>query len=118
MASYEAAGEEREGRAARWLHERRLRLVLVVALVESLLIIAGDLGWFWVVGLAVVAVILYAVRERLRFRALHELTWIFAASQLIAVVIPFLWELVQIIAIAAIVLLAVVLLAFLLIDRR
>jgi hypothetical protein len=118
VASYEAAGEEREGRAARWLHERRLRLALVVALVESLLVIAGDLGWFPVVGLAVVAVVLYAVRDRLHFRAVHELTWIFAASQLIAVVLPILWELVRVVAIVGLVLLAVVLLAFLLMDRR
>lgn len=110
--------EERTSRTARWLHERRLRLALLIALVESLLILLGGLGWFWVVGMAVVALVLYFLGGRTRYQFVHELTWVFAASQLIAVVVPVLWELVKFLAIVALVLMALVLIAFLLLDRR
>ena len=58
-----------------------------------MLVVAGGLGWFWVLALAAVAVALYIfVARRARFHALREIAWIFAASQLIAVIVPVLWE--------------------------
>jgi hypothetical protein len=118
VSAHEVVAEERTSRAGSWLHERRLRLAVLIALVESLLILLGGLGWFWVVGLALVALVLYFVGGRTRSQSVHELTWVFAASQLIAVVVPILWELVKFLAILALVLMALVLLAFLLLDRR
>ena len=118
MSAHEVVTEERTSRAGSWLHERRLRLALLIALVESLLILLGGLGWFWVVGFALVALVLYFLGGRTRSQAVHEFTWVLAASQLIAVVVPILWELVKFLAIVALVLMALVLLAFLLLDRR
>jgi hypothetical protein len=118
VSAHEVVTEERTSRAGSWLHERRLRLALLIALVESLLILLGGLGWFWVVGLALVALVVYFLGGRTHSQAVHELSWVFAASQLIAVVVPILWELVKFLAIVALVLMALVLLAFLLLDRR
>jgi hypothetical protein len=118
VSAHEVVAEERTSRAGSWLHERRLRLALLIALVESLVVLLGGLGWFWVVGLALVALVLYYLGGRTRSQTMHEATWVFAASQLIAVVVPILWELVKFLAIVALVLMALVLLAFLLLDRR
>jgi hypothetical protein len=47
----------------------------------------------------------------------HEATWILAASQLISVIVPLLWEVVKVLAITVLVLLALFFLAILLLDR-
>ncbi len=102
-----------------WLQQRRLRLALVIGLVESLLVVASELRWFWVLALATVAVALYIfVARGARFHALREIAWIFAASQLIAVIVPVLWEVAKFFAIVILVLMAALLLAMLLVDRR
>jgi hypothetical protein len=102
-----------------WLRERRLRIALLIGLAESLLVVLGGLGWFWVLALAVAAVVFYAfVARGTRFQALRDVAWIFAASQLIAVIVPVLWEVAKVFAIVILVLLAAALLAMLLLDRR
>jgi hypothetical protein len=101
-----------------WLRERRLRLALLIGLVESLLVVLGGLGWFWVLALAAVAVALYLfVARGARFHTLREVAWILAASQLIAVVVPVLWVVAKALAIAILVVMAIGLLALLLMDR-
>lgn len=102
-----------------WLRERRLRLALLIGLVESLLVVLGGLGWFWVLALAAAAVALYIfVARGVRYHALREIAWILAASQLIAVIVPVLWEVAKFFAIVILVLMAAVLLVMLLMDRR
>ena len=102
-----------------WLRERRLRLALLIGLVETVLVLWGGLGWFWVLALAAVAVALYAfVARRGRYHSLREVAWIFAASQLIAVIVPVLWEVAKFLAVVILVLLAALLLVMLLMDRR
>jgi hypothetical protein len=109
------AGESVRGS---WLRERRLRLALLIGLVESLLVVLGGLGWFWVLALAAVAVALYLfVARGARFHALREVAWILAASQLIAVIVPVLWVVAKALAIAILVVMAIGLLALLLMDR-
>ena len=111
--------ELRESRSGLWLRARRLRLALLVGLVESVLVLVGDSGWYWVLAAAAVAVAFYLfVGRSLRFHATRELSWIAAASQLIAVLVPLLWVLVKAVAIVALVVMAVVLLVMLLADRR
>jgi hypothetical protein len=109
--------EHREGALARWLRERRLRIALLIALIESLLVVSSSLGWFWVVGAAVLAVALWLVGRRTSSRLVREVTWILAVSQLIAVVVPLLWEVVKVLAILVLVLLALFFLAIILLDR-
>ena len=109
------------GRSTRqpWLRAQRLRLALLIGLVESLLVVWGGLGWFWVLAFAAVAVALYIfVARRARFHALREIVWILAASQLIAVLVPVLWEVAKTLAIVILVVMAGLLLAMLLMDRR
>jgi hypothetical protein len=110
--------EHRSSRASRWLHERRFRAALFIGLIESLLVVLGNLGWFWVVAAAAVALTLhFLARNRIRSATVREVLWTLAASQLIAVVVPVLWELVQFVAIVVLVIMAVILLALLVLDR-
>jgi hypothetical protein len=111
--------EPGESRAGRWLRERRLRIALLVGLVESLLVVLNGLGWFWVVAFAAVAVgfHLFAGR-RMRFHTVREVSWTAAVSQLIAVLVPVLWELVKFVAVVVLVVMALILLGMFLLDRR
>jgi hypothetical protein len=103
----------------RWVRARRLRLALLIGLVESLLVVIGGFGWFWVLALAAVTVAFYVfVARRLRFHVPREIAWIAAASQLIAVMVPVLWEVAKLLAIIVILLMAAALLVMLLADRR
>ena len=111
--------ELHEGDPDQRLRSYRLRIALAIGLVESLLVLIGGLGWFWVLALAAVAVALHlVVGRRTDRRTPREVIWILAVSQLIAVLVPVLWVLVKGLAIVALVLMAGVLLAMLLLDRR
>jgi hypothetical protein len=102
-----------------WLRERRLRLALLIGLVETVFVVWGGLGWFWVLALAAAAVALYIyVARGARFHSLREIAWIFAASQLIGVIVPVLWEVAKFFAVVILVLMAALLLVMLLMDRR
>ena len=116
--SAEPAIEHRETAPSRWLRERRLRLAVLIAFVESLLVLFSDHGWWYVLGAAIVAVGLYwFAHGRIQSRLGREATWIFAVSQLLAVLVPVLWVLVKTIAIIVLVILALFLLVVLLVER-
>ena len=110
--------EHGQSTSAHWLRERRLRLALLIALVESLLVLLSDHGWRYVVIAVVVAVAAYWFVGRRRSGLIYEITWIAAVSQLLAVLVPVLWVLVKTIAIIVLVGLAIFLLVALLIDRK
>jgi hypothetical protein len=110
--------EHRQGASAHWLRDRRLRLALLIAFVESLLVLFSDHGWRFVIIAAIVAVVAYWFVGRRRSGLIYEITWIAAASQLLAVLVPVLWVLVKTIAIIVLVGLAIFLLVALLIDRK
>ena len=111
--------EPSQSPAGRWLREVRLRLALFVALLETILVLAGGLGWFFVLGAAFLAAgFHFFFGRRARFHSVREISWILAVSQLIAVVVPLLWELFKFLAITLLVVLALVLLVMLLVDRR
>ena len=117
MATYPAL-EHGSSRTSRWLRERRLRAALFIGLLESLFVVFGGLGWFWVVGAALLAGAFYVfVARRSRSATLREVAWTLAASQLIALIVPVLWELVKVVAIIVLVLMATILLALLVRDR-
>jgi hypothetical protein len=112
----EAGGDSGRGS---WIRERRLRLALLIGLVETVFVVWGGLGWFWVLALAAAAVALYVfVARGARYQSLREVAWIFAASQLIAVIVPVLWAVAKFFAIVILVLMAGLLLVMLLMDRR
>jgi hypothetical protein len=110
--------EHRQGASGLWLRERRLRLALLIAFVESLLVLFSDHGWRYVLIAVVLAVAAYWFVGRHRTGVVYEITWIAAVSQLLAVLVPVLWELVKVVALIVLVGLAVFLLAALLLDRK
>jgi hypothetical protein len=105
-------------RTGRWLRERRLRFTLWIAAIEGLLYLFHALHWWAAALLAAVAVLFwwYAGRQH-RSDALREATWIFAASQLLVLVVPLALGLVKAIAIGVIALLAIVALVFVFTER-
>jgi hypothetical protein len=106
-------------RSGRWLRERRLRFALWIAAFEGLLYLFHVLHWWAAVALAVVAVGFwwYAGRSS-RSDTLRQISWTFAASQLLVLCVPIALALFKLLAIAVISVLAVVALFFVLRDRR
>jgi hypothetical protein len=111
--------EHGSSRTGRWLRERRLRVALSIAVVESILVaIFHDVSRWSVIGLAIVAVVLYVAAGReSRYDAVRQITWIFAVSQLLAVVAAIVAFIVFWMAIVAVVVFAIVALFFLFRDR-
>jgi hypothetical protein len=115
----EAGQTGRDTGRGNWLRERRLRLALLIGLVETVFVVWGGLGWFWVLAFAAAALALYVfAARRATYQSLRELAWILAASQLIAVIVPVLWEVAKFLAIVILALMAAALLVMLLMDRR
>ncbi len=111
--------EHGSNRLGRGLRENRLRIALVVALVEGILVLVGSIDWWVVVLLAIGAVTLYVMTGRTASREeLREGSWIFAVSQVAVVLVPVLALVLTAFAVVALVLLAVVALVVLLRDRR
>jgi hypothetical protein len=106
-------------RFGRQLRENRLKIALLVALVEGVLVLVGAIDWWVVVLLAIVAVAAYVLRGRAaRRQELREGSWILAVSQVAVVLVPALALVLSALAVVALVLIAVVALVVLLRDRR
>ena len=97
----------------------RLKIALVVAIVEGVLVLVAKIDWWVVALLAIVAVALYVYRGRAaRREEIREGTWIFAVSQLAVVLVPVLALVLTAFAVVALVIFAIVALVILLRDRR
>jgi hypothetical protein len=106
-------------RFGRLLRENRLKIALVVALVEGVLVLVGQIDWWVVVLVAVGAVMVYVSRGRqARSQKLREASWIFAVSQLAVVLVPALALVLTALAVFVLIVLALVALVVLLRDRR
>ena len=111
--------EHGETLVGRYLRTRRLRLALILAVVEGILVLAGVLPWWAVLVLAAAGLGAYVAAGReSRREDVRHLTWIGAVSQLVVVLVPVLALVVSALAIAALVLLAAAALAALLLERR
>jgi hypothetical protein len=110
--------EHRQSSSALWLRERRMRLALLIAFVESLLVLFSAHGWRYVIIAVILALAAYWFLGRRRPGVVYEVTWIAAVSQLLAVLVPVLWVLVKTLALIVLIALAVFLLAALLLDRK
>jgi Ca2+/Na+ antiporter len=109
-------GSNRFGRA---LRENRLKLALILALAEGVLVLVGKIDWWIVVLVAIAAVALYVLRGRnARREEVRETTWILAVSQLAVVLVPALALVLTAFAVFALVVFAIVALVVLLRDRR
>ncbi len=103
----------------RWLRERRLRITLWITLVEGLLYIAGILHWWEAVGLAAIGVGLWwFVGRNSRSDLIRQVTWIFAASQLLVLCVPIALGVLKAVAIGLIAVVAIVALFFLFRERK
>ena len=103
----------------RRLRDSRLRLALIVALVEGILVLIGSIDWWIVLLLAVAAVAIYVTRGRnARRQDVREASWIFAVSQVAVVLVPALALVLTALAVVLLVIVAVVALVVLLRDRR
>ena len=110
--------EHGETARARRLRHNRLKIALVVAAIEGVVVLAGGIPWWFVVIMAVAAVALYiAVRDRGRSE-LVQLAWIAAFSQVVLVVVPVIATFLLVLAILVVVAFAVVALVALATDRR
>ena len=111
--------EHRSTRFSRRVRDNRLRIALLVALVEGILVLVGSIDWWVVVILAIAAVAFYAMRGRSAHREeVRDVSWILAVSQVAVVLVPVLALVLTAFAVVALVLIAVVALVVLLQDRR
>ena len=100
------------------LRANRLRITLWIAAIEGVLVLVGAIPHLAVYLLAIVATGFYVVVGRnYNSPTAHSLTWIFAASQLLVVIVPVFLFFAKTVAIVAIVALAVVGLFILFSDR-
>jgi amino acid transporter len=111
--------EHRSTRLGRRMRDNRLRIALVVAVVEGILVLVGSIDWWVVLLLAIAAVAFYGMRGRSAHREeVREVSWILAVSQVAVVLVPVLALVLTAFAVVALVLIAVVALVVLLQDRR
>ena len=106
-------------RTGGWLRARRLRLAAWIAVIEGVLVIAHVIPKFVAFAAAAVAILFYLwVGREQRSDSVRQVSWIAAASQALAVLIPVLLIVVTWAAITAVVILAVIALVALFTDRR
>ena len=107
-------------RIGRWLRERRLRLALWVAVIEGLLVaLTPDLTKWTVIVIGTILLAFYIVAGRnMRWDVARQLTWIAAASQALAILVVILAFVLELVAIVAVVIFALVALAYLFSDSR
>ena len=112
--------EHGTSRTGRWLRARRTRFALWIAIVEAIIVVLfHDVSRWTVIGLAIVAVAVWVAAGReARSDTARQLSWIFAASQLLAVIAAILAFIVFWTAIIAVAVFAVVALYFVFTDRR
>jgi hypothetical protein len=102
-----------------WLQQRRVRLAAWIAAAEGIVVLfSHDITKWTVIVLAIVGVVGYLGGRESRFRIVRNVLWIFAAAQLLAVVLVILAWVVKWAIILAIVVLAIGGLAYLFVDRR
>lgn len=105
--------------AGRWLRGRRLKITLWIAAVEGLLTLLHVIHWWEVVVLAAIALgFWWFVGRANRSGLVRQTSWIFAASQLLVVLVPAALAIVGTLAIVFVALFAVAALIFLFRERR
>jgi hypothetical protein len=111
--------EHGSSRAGRWLEARRFRASLWIAALEGVVVLfSHDITKWTVIGLAVVAVLCWLGGRESRSSLVRDVLWIFAASQLLAVILVILAWVVKWALILAVVAFAVGGLIYLFRDRR
>jgi hypothetical protein len=111
------AGSTRTGR---WLRERRIRIALWVAVAEGLIAaFSHDIGRWTILVMAVIVLAFYIVAGRqLKWDVARQLSWIAAASQVLAILVVIFAFILKLIAIVIIVGFALVALVYLFSDHK
>lgn len=105
--------------AGGWLRARRVRLSLWIAVAEGVVVaVAHDVTKWTVLALAAVSLVVWWVSRHSSSRLVRTAIWIFAASQLLALLLVVLAVIVKWALILGLVAFAVLGLAFLFFDRR
>ena len=113
-----AVVEHRESRQARWLHERRISLAIGIAILEGVLIVAGELSKALALIVAIAVVVGYfMLSDRLKPGIGREIAWIAAVSQAIVMLVPLLVIVIGTLTLIAIAVIGLIALA-LLFTRR
>ena len=113
------AVEHGSSRPGRWLEARRIRLAAWIAAGEAIVVLfSHDVTKWTVVALAVVSVLAWLGGRESRSQVVRQVLWIFAASQLLAVIAVILAWIVKWALIMAVVIFAVLGLVYLFLDRR
>jgi hypothetical protein len=114
-----SALEHSLSRPAKYLRDHRLRITAWIAAPEGLLVVLHVIPHLAMYTLAVVAVAFWiGVARKYRSGAARQVSWIFAASQALAVLVPIVLIVAKWAAVTAIAVLAVVALVFLFAERE
>jgi FtsH-binding integral membrane protein len=101
------------------LRQNRIKVALWIAVAEGLLTLIGVIPHWLVYVLAAVAIAFWAGAGRNYSSNLgRQLSWVFAASQAAAVLVPIVWILAKTAAIVAIAIIAAVALIYLFTERE
>jgi hypothetical protein len=113
-----AVVEHRQSPRSRWLHERRISLAIGLAILEGVLIVAGELSKALALIVAIAVVVGYfTLSDRLKPGVTREIAWIAAASQAIVMLVPLLVLVIGTLTLIAIAVIGVIAL-MLLFSRR
>jgi len=104
---------------SRWLHARRFKIALGIALAEGVLVIAHVIP-AWIAILAGIAVVSYwfFVGRNHKSQVLRDASWTAAMSQVVVALVPLLVFVLTTLAIVVLALIAVAVLVALFADRR
>src|ERR671923_2508888 len=120
MAATQPAIEAGSTRGGRWLKERRIRIALWVAVIEGLIAaFSADIGRWTILIIAVIVLAFYIFAGRqMRWDVARQLSWIAAASQVLAILVVIFAFILKLVAIVVIVGLALIALYYLFSDSR
>jgi len=111
--------EHGTSKPGRWLQARRVRFAAWIAAGEGIVVLfSHNLTKWTVIALAVVSVLAWLGGRESRSDVVRQVLWIFAASQLLAVIAVILAWIVKWAIIMAVVIFAVLGLVYLFLDRR
>ena len=114
-----AALDHPDSKPARYLREHRLRLAIWIGAIEGFLTLIGFLPHLAVYILAAVAIgWWFTMGRRYTSATARHLTWIFASSQAIAVLIPSVLHIAKWLAVSAIIVAAAIGLIILFTERE
>lgn len=105
-------------KTGRWLKERRIRIVLWIAVVEGIVVALSDFTKWTVIGIAIPVLAIYVVWGRnAKSDTAYQIAWIAGASQALAVVVVILGVLLSWLPLVLAAIFAVIALVFLFHER-